>query len=466
LKKQPKIREPFSGFDAFLLHIETPTNLMVITGLIFFDQPIDVIGLKGIIQERLLKFERFQQRVVRTGLILKSPKWEFDPTFDIDAHVHRVGLPSPGDENALKDLVNDLMSVPLDMNKPPWQLILVENYGEGSVIVARLHHTLADGLSLVNVFNSIGKEEMSSPGVSSPAHAHQKASSLVGRLTVPPLKLASNILSLSGWALKQGLEMIDNPDYLKDVSKIAAGNAQALGKYVIGESDPQTSLRGKCGITKKSTWSAPIPLEHVKTLARQLGGTVNDVMLAVVTGGLRRYLDASAESIDFQDLRAIVPVNLRNDGNFKSMGNQVGMVLVPLPVGLQDPLERFRTVKSRMDDLKGSGEPDLIYNLLNTPVFKSKLLDTTMVDLMTSKASLLVTNVPGPQGQISLAGRKIRHAVFWVPQPAGWGLGISIMSYAGEITLGIAVDASLIPDPEQILKGIEAELEAIHEWAA
>jgi diacylglycerol O-acyltransferase / wax synthase len=466
LKKIQQMKEPFSNFDAFLLHIETPTNLMVITGLLFIDQPIDIIELQRLIQERILKFERFQQRVVNTGLILKSPKWEFDPTFNINAHVHKVSLPSPGDESALKDLVNDLMVLPMDMSKPPWKLYLVENYSVGSVIVARLHHTLADGLSLVNVFTSLGDDTASSPEGGPPVYTRRKASSLMGRLIVPPLKLTSKVLGLTQWALHQGLEMIDNPDYIKDTLMDATGNALMLSKYVMGKSDPQTSLRGKFGITKNSTWSAPIPLEQIKSLSREFGGTVNDVMLAAVTGGLRRYLEANGEKLDFLDIRAVVPVNIRSNGDFENLGNQVGMVLMPLPVGQQDSHDRYQIVKMRMDDLKQSDESDIIFSLLNTTFFKSKLLATAMVGVLTPKASLLVTNVPGPQGQITFTGRKICHPVFWIPLPKGWGLGISIISYAGEITLGVVVDVNLIPDPNQILEGIEAELEAMHEWAA
>jgi diacylglycerol O-acyltransferase len=464
LKKTKPLREPFSNFDAFLLHIETPTNLMVITGLLFIDQPLDTSALKKVVGERWLKFERFQQRVVKTGLIVKTPKWEFDPTFDIDAHIHKIGLPAPGDELALKETVNDLMAVPLDMAKPPWQLFLVEDYGAGSVILARFHHTLADGLSLVNVITSLDDDTAGHRTGGSTKTSRRKSNSLLGKLAVPPLRLTSKILGASQWALLQGLGMIDNPDYLKDTLAGVTGSAQTLSKYVIGQSDPQTSLRGKCGMAKKCTWSAPISLAQVKSTGKELGGTINDVMLAAVAGGLRRYLEANAETIDFEDLRAVVPVNVRGEGDFENLGNQVGMVLMPLPVGKQNPLERFQIVKMRMDELKESGEPDLLFNALNIPVFKSKLLDTTVVGSLSTKTSLLVTNVPGPLEPISLAGRIIRQAVFWVPQPAGWGLGISILSYAGEITLSVAVDANLIHDPQQILEGIEAELEALQGW--
>jgi diacylglycerol O-acyltransferase len=359
--------------------------------------------------------------------------------------------------------VNELMAVPLDMSIPPWQLHLVENFGEGSVIIARLHHTLADGLSLVNVFTSLGDEADGPDGMLA-RHGRGKKASGLGKLIVPPLKITSKLLGASQWALKQGLQMIENPDYLRDKASDVTDSAQLLGKYVIGEADPQTSLRGQVGIAKRAAWSRPIAVEKVKALGRQLGGTINDVMLAAVAGGLRRYFEARGEPIDYLDIKSIVPVNLRNNGYFANMGNQVGMVLMPLPVGEQDPGERFKMVKMRMDELKQSGEPDLIYSLVNMMMFKSKPLDSAMAGLITGKASLVVTNVPGPQEQITLKGRRIGRAVFWVPQPAGWGLGISLISYAGQITLGVAADASLIPEPEEILEGIEAELEEMEGW--
>jgi diacylglycerol O-acyltransferase / wax synthase len=460
------MKEPFSNFDAFLLHIETPTNLMVITCLLFFDQPIDIIELKEIITERWLKFERFQKRVVNTGIIRKTPKWEFDPTFDINAHIQEVELTSPGDESALKDLVNDLMAAPMDMTKPPWKIFLVENYAEGSVMVARFHHTLADGLSLVNVFTSLGDDDARSSEGGPPSYTHRNPASLIGRLIVSPLKLTKKAFGVTEWALKQSLEMIDNPDYIRDTLVDVAGNAQMVSKYVIGKSDPDTSLHGQSGIAKSSSWSVSIKFEEVKSLGRDLGGTVNDVMLTAITGGLRRYLEANEEMIDFPDITALMPVNLRNNGDFENLGNQIGMVLMPLPVGQQNPLDRYQVVKTRMDDLKQSGEPDIIFSFLNTSLFKSKLLATTMVGVLSPKASLLVTNVPGPKVQITFNGRNICHPVFWIPLPKGWGLGISILSYASEITLGVTVDASLIPDPNPILEGIVAELGAMYKWTS
>jgi diacylglycerol O-acyltransferase / wax synthase len=458
--------EPFSNFDAFLLHIEKPTNLTVITGVMIFDQQVDIDLLKRVIQERLLKFDRFHMRVVGADRLVKSPEWVFDPTFDINSHVHRIGLPGPGDEAALKSLVNDLMGVPLDMSKPPWQFYLVERYGEGSVIIPRIHHSIADGLSLVRVFMSLSDDPSAPPAIAMPQDNHRNGNSRLGRLFLPPLRLTGKALNIAEKVLREGLEVVDNPDHLKDLSKDTAGNAQILGRYLLDDPDPQTVLRGRCGVAKQGTWSEPIPLEQVRALCKSLGGTVNDVLLAAVAGGLRRYLEQRGEELDFLDIRAVVPVNLRNGNGYESLGNQVGMVLVALPVGLQDPLKRYKTVKRRMDWLKESQEPEMIYGLVNSPIFKSRQLEDAVVNIFSGKASLLVTNVRGPEQEISIAGIAARRIIFWVPQLANWGLGLSILSYNGEVILGVAADAGLIPDPEQIVAGFQAELEAMQAWAA
>ena len=144
-----------------------------------------------------------------------------------------------------------------------------------------------------------------------------------------------------------------------------AADANTLAGYLLGENEPQTSLRGACGVKKQATWSEPIPLEEVKALGTAMGGTINDVMLAAVAGGLRRYLIGRGETIDFEDLRVVVPFNVRLTLGPGDLGNQVGMVLLPLPVGIEAASERFREVKSRMDALKESHDPNMIYGLLN-----------------------------------------------------------------------------------------------------
>jgi diacylglycerol O-acyltransferase len=458
-------KEPLSNFDAFLVRLDTPTNMAVITGLMIFDKPIEFDRLRATMEHRLLEFDRFRQRVGEGGRIFKHPVWEFDPYFNLDVHLHHIGLPAPGDLTALKALTNDLMSTPLDMSKPLWQMHLVESYGEGSALIVRLHHSIADGISLVKVLFSLIDFGPDAPWPVSLAKRNGHRGTRLGKLLMPPLTLTSKALRFTDRLLTTSLDVLENPEIIKYKSFDLAADAEVLARYLLGEDEPETPLRGACGVAKKATWSEPLPLEEVKALGIAMGGTINDVMLTAVAGALRRYLLERDETLNLTDLRVVVPFNMRT-ASTALMSNHIGMVLLPMPVGIEDPRQRFEAVKERMDALKESRDPNMIYGLLKSAVFSIPMAENIIVDMISSKASMLVTNVPGPQMQIYIAGSALKSMIFWVPQPAGWGLGMSIFSYNGEITLGVACDAGLVPDPEAIATAFLDEYKAMQALAS
>ena len=458
-------REPLSNFDAFLVRLDTPTNMAVITGLMIFDKPVEFARLRATMEHRLLEFDRFRQRVGEGGRVFKHAVWEFDPYFNLDSHLHRIGLPAPGDLSALKALTNDLMSTPLDMSKPLWQMHLVESFEEGSALIVRLHHSIADGISLVQVLFSLIDFGPEAPWPVSRAKRNGHSGTRLGKLLLPPLTLTSKALRFADRLLTTSLDVLEDPEIIKYKSFDLAADAEVLARYLLGEDEPETPLRGACGVAKKATWSEPLPLEEVKSLATALGGTVNDVMLTAIAGGLRRYLLARDETFNLTDLRVVVPFNMRT-ANTALLSNHIGMVLLPMPVGILDPRQRFDAVKERMDALKESRDPNMIYGLLSSAVFSIPMAENIIVDMISSKASMLVTNVPGPQMQIYIAGSALKSMIFWVPQPAGWGLGLSIFSYNGEITLGVACDAGLVPDPEAIAAAFMEEYKAMQALAS
>lgn len=443
-------KEPLSNFDAFILRMDSPTNMAVITALMIFDQPVEHERLRATIQHRLLEFDRFCQRIGEDGRFIKRPAWELDPFFSLDAHLHRVGLPAPGDLAALRYLISDLMSTPLDMSKPPWQMHLVENYGEGSALIIRLHHSIADGLSLVQVLLSLIDFGPDAPWPQPRARHDEHHGTRLGRLLMPPLRLTSRALNLADRLLSRSLDAMENPELIKYESIKLASNAEVLVRYLLDDDEPETCLRGACGAAKKATWSEPLPLDEVKALGKAMGGTVNDIMLTAIAGGIRRYLLGKGDAIDYPDLRVIVPFNMRANPGSVQLGNELGMVMLKLPVGLDEMTKRFDAVKKRMDELKESRDPHAIWGLLSSAVFDLPLAQDVVQDMIVSKASMLVTNVPGPQKQLYFAGRALKTMIFWVPQPVGWGLGLSIYSYNGFVTLGVACDAGLIPDPEAV----------------
>jgi len=192
---------------------------------------------------------------------------------------------------------------------------------------------------------------------------------------------------------------------------------------------------------------------------------VNDVLITAVTGGLRRYMRKRGERVKGVNFRATIPVNLRPLDGPIEFGNKFGLVFLSLPVGIADPLDRLRELKRRMDELKDSAEPVVAFGLLNVIGAVPAEVENFALSLFGAKATAVMTNVPGPRNTIYLAGVPLKHIMFWVPQSGHLGLGVSIISYAGEVLVGVATDAGLVPDPEQIIKGFHREFEALMQLA-
>jgi len=225
--------------------------------------------------------------------------------------------------------------------------------------------------------------------------------------------------------------------------------------------DPDTIFKGSLGTAKRCAWSEVLPLADVKAYSKSVGATINDVLLTGVAGALRRYLLSRGEEVgDDLDLRAIVPVNLRPEDAAEQLGNRFGLVFLALPVGVEDRIERLRELKRRMDEIKNSTEAVVTYAVLNAVGSASASVESLAVQFFGSKATAVMTNVPGPRKELYLAGKAMRSIMVWVPQSARLGLGVSILSYAGQVRLGVATDAGLVPDPGAIIEAFQHEMEA------
>lgn len=453
--------ERFSFVDAAWLHMDEPTNMAVISGVIMFDEPLDFGVLKELIRARLLRVRRFRQRVREPLLGVGIPRWEDDPNFDLDAHLHRIALPAPHDQQALHDLVGDMMSMPLDFTKPLWQYHLVENYEGGCALICRLHHSMGDGLALVQVLLSLADDaavpaEETALTVTSNGNGARKRGSMLG-----------SALKLARTSTNYVTQTVTSRQKLRDTALLGASGSMALGKLLFIGPDTHSMFKGKCGVMKRAAWTRALPLTEVKYVAHTLGGTINDTLISAVAGALRRYLDARDMDTQDMNLRAIVPVNLRAPGDLDldSLGNRFGLVFLSLPVGIEDPLLRMAILKDRMDDIKRSPEALVAYGILGTigatPVAVERLINT----IFGMKATAVMTNVPGPREPLYLAGNRIRTLMFWVPTPAHLGLGVSIISYAGQVNVGINTDARLIPDPDEITAAFMDEFDALRALA-
>jgi diacylglycerol O-acyltransferase / wax synthase len=445
--------EPLAPVDNAWLRMEHPTNLMMVTGILLFDEPLSFERFQATIEQRLLRFDRFRKRVVTTG---GTARWESDPNFTLGAHVHRIALPAPGDQTTLQDLVSDLMSQPLDFSKSPWQFHLIEGYGAGSVVLTRLHHCIADGIALVQVLLSLADPSPDAPRPAAGDGARQARESAAG-----PIAAVSATMRAAEKLMAGSVESLLQPDRFVDAAKLGIGGVGALNRLLLMSPDPRTVFKGKLGIAKRAVWSEPVMLDEVKAIGRAIGATVNDVLLTAATGALRRYLQGRGEDVDGLDIRAAVPVNLRSPNAPPSLGNRFGLVFLPLPVGADDPLDRLYDLKQRMEAIKDSPEAIVAFGILNVMGAGPIQLENLALSLFGSKATAVMTNVPGPRETLYLAGAPIRGIQFWVPQSGRLGLGISILSYAGQVTIGIATDAALVPDPEKIVAAFHDEFDLL-----
>jgi diacylglycerol O-acyltransferase / wax synthase len=452
-----------SSADAAWLHMDQPTNLMVVTAALWFDEPVDWERVRKVVKARLVeRFPRFRQLVVEGRAPLSGPHWEEDPHFDLDLHLHRAALPDRGDSAALQELVADLMATPLDHSKPLWQFHFVDGYGDGAAIVARLHHCIADGLALARVLLSLTDEE---PDVGIAPSEKRKADGgrrgPLGALMQPAADVLATARGAAAGLAHETIEVVRHPSDLIDLAASAREDAAALAKVLVARDDPRTPLKGELGVAQRVAWSAPIPLDEVKSMGHATGTTVNDVLLTAITGALRRYLRAHDALVD--ELTAIVPFNLRplDEPLPAELGNRFGLVFLPLPIGIGNRRRRLREIHRRMVKIKHSPEGAISYGMLEAIGRTPVQLEERLIDLFSAKGTAVMTNVPGPPQPVYLAGTEIRGVLVWAPCSGSVSMSVSIFSYAGEVTIGLMVDAGLVPDPEQIVSACESEVEAL-----
>lgn len=453
---------PLTPVDAAWLHMEDPTNLMMITGVMLFKERIDFGRVKELYRTRLLPFDRFRQRVVESGGITGMPRWEIDPQFDLDAHCHHVALPDAGSKDDLIDFLSDIASTPLDFSKPLWQVHVVDNVMGGSALVMRIHHCIGDGTALVAVTMRLFDDRADAPSSFSSAPERQrKQSGILASLTGPAVSVWKTTRSVAGAVWQESAASVLHPSHIVELARsgvsTAAQGAATVTRALLQPNDPITPFKGKLGVKKRVAWSEPVDLDAVKAIGRRLDAKVNDVLVAAMTGALRHYLLERNVPVEGLEIHSVIPVDLRPPEKALNLGNVFGMVFLGMPVGIDNPIERLRQVKMRMDRLKQSGESLLYYSLLNVFGLTPKQVEEAAVDFFGARATAVFTNVVGPRTQLYLAGVPVENIMFWVPQAGRLGMGISIYSYNGRVTLGLITDAGLTPDPEKITERFNEE---------
>jgi NRPS condensation-like uncharacterized protein len=418
-------RQPVAPPDAVWLQ-DTPANPMVINAIYTTDH-IDLATARDLVMTRVVRadggrrYPRFRKKVVFQG---RKPYWEEDPDFDVERHIIPAEVQRLATTEDLQEYVSWAASQPLPADRPLWQIQYVEDYDAGgSAFVLRMHHCMADGIAIVPIIFSMMDE------LRTDERLH----------TVPVRPLVSRLKTLV-------LAPIVGPFVLLRRAIWRPDHHALHGRPPLGR--------------KRVSWTRPFSLDVVKRVKNRFGATVNDVLMACVSGGVGSYLEEhEGHRVPF--FRVSMPVNMRGPKDPIGMDNHFAAVPLTLP-SPKDLLERLMAVKRRMDSLKGGLEPMVIYGAVQ--VFLSALpfrVSRVLIDFFANKCTSVVTNVPGPTHALTFGGQKVRTLMYWVPQRARIGVGISILTFAGQVQLGVIADTEMIDDPTPLVRAIEAEFEKL-----
>jgi diacylglycerol O-acyltransferase len=393
--------------------MEDPRAPMTILGMFELSGPISVEEVRSVLNDRLLEHPRFRHRLDsgRSGRL----RWREDGGFDLAAHVHP--LDPPGSTADLTAILGDLAGTTFEHDRSPWKIFVIENHNGRAVLIPLLHHAIADGVALIQVLVSLCDD--------------------------PPEHRGPPPVDSGGGRLRRGWQLI-----------------RAVLRLALLPRDRPTSLRADLSGTKRVAWSAPLDLDMMRRAAASSGGTVNDLVLSALAGAIRSELLERGETPP-ESIRAMVPFNLRPPQPGQPLGNRFGLVLPDLPVGSPDPRRRFELVRARMEQIKATPEAVAAFGLISMMGFSAAAVEAALVAFFGRKSSVVVTNVPGPSQRLHFAGRTIERLLFWVPQAGGIALGVSVMSYAGTVVLGVLSDTASLPDPDGFVRRFEAELVAL-----
>lgn len=448
--------------DASFLHLEDASSPMHVAAVMVFDgEPPAYDDFVSFVESRLHLVPRYRQKLAQVPLGQGRPRWVDDEDFDVRFHVRATGLPRPGTEYELQVLAARVLSHQLTRERPLWEMWLVEGLEGGRfAIVSKTHHALVDGISGLDILSVLfAPDEEAREGRGpwrprpAPPGAQLLAEALLERATMP------------AELVRPALALLRRP---RRVVERAVNTAVGLGAMAWAGLNPAppSPYNRPVGPNRRYTW-VRADLQDVKAVKNELGGTVNDVMLAIVSRALRRDLERQGWEVDGVELKAFVPISVRGEDERGDLGNRVSGMIVPLPVSCPDPAVCLRRISQRTREVKESGQAVGAEALTGLSGFAPPNLLTQAARLTARQRfiNLVVTNVPGPQQALYLSGRELLDIFPMVPLGSNLGLGIAIVSYNGEINFGLVADFEAVPELDGLAEDFEQALGELREAA-
>src|SRR3954467_10233532 len=451
-----------TALDSSFLHLEdnAPSHMHVASVTIFEGPAPDYDDVVEGIRARLHLVPRYRQKLGFVPFQQGRPKWVDDPNFNIAYHVRATALPVPGEEEQLRALAGRVFSQRLDRKKPLWEIWLVEGLeGNRFALLSKVHHSLVDGVSgadLMTVLFELTRQPTAPPA---PTEVWQPRP-----LPSPPPLFAEAVLERAtepGEIIRTIRHAFRGPrEFVRNAAE-AAGGVGALARGTLRPAPP-SPYNGDIGPHRRFTW-VRVRLGDVKAIKNSLGGTVNDVVLATVTGALRRHLHARGVSTQDLTLRAMVPVSVRSDVEQGALGNRVAAMMAPLPVWCENPTVGLDVVSDAMRNLKSSGQAVGAEVLTRIGGFAPPTImaQATRIGARQRAFNLVVTNVPGPQFPLYVQGHEMLDVFPMVPLAANQRVGIALMSYNGAINFGLIGDYDTMLDLEDFAGDLAASLEEL-----
>jgi diacylglycerol O-acyltransferase / wax synthase len=458
------VTDRLTGLDSSFLHLERDGTQMHVASTTLFEGPAPpYVEFRDHIESRLHLVPRFRQKVRFVPFGQGRPVWVDDPHLNLAYHVRHTSLPEPGSEQQLRTLAARIFSEQLDRSKPLWEIWLVEGLKGGRfAIVGKTHHAMVDGVSGVDITTVLFDIEQD------PADTPRALERWIPEPEPNRAQLLAEAL----------LERTINPrEIVRGVRRIVRGPRRALRKATdmalaagsfawTGIAAPRSPFNFEVGTHRRFAW-VRASLADMKQVKNELGGTVNDVILAAVAGALGRYMRSRGQSTEGLELRAMVPVSVRTAEERGALGNRVTSMMAPLPVWCEDPKRRLELVRQSMGDLKQSKQAMGATLLTQLADFAPPTIAGQAARLQSRQRffNLVVTNIPGPQFPLYLMGRRMERVFPMVPLAKNQGVCIGVMSYDGQVNFGLIGDYDGMPDLEDLAQDLEDSITELIEAA-
>ena len=460
----PTLRQRMTAMDASFLYFEKPSQPLHIGSTLILDGDLDPGSLVAHMASRMHRLPRYRQLAAFDPLNIGHPRWEEDPKFDLSRHVTEVTLPGNSSGRELRALIASLFAPVLPRDRPLWRMTLIRGLSGGrSGVLTCVHHCMVDGVSGIELLTETTDLSREAPPQQPSAFAPAAAAPPIERARDAFLDLVDTGMAMYSDALRRAF---DPARQVREFQAVSSAIASAGPSFL--KPAPATPFNKPVSGEDRVYGVVPMSFAEIRGVRGALGGTINDVVLTTLSGALGAYLRELGQKVEGVELRAMVPVNVRSETDKGTLGNQVSMLIAPLPVGIDDPAARHRAVIAGMAKLKAAnmaGGFNLMSRLTEQIPPMVQAAAGVFAPPVQPLFNLVCTNVPGPQIPLYMAGWKVEEMWPLVPLSMGMGLNVCLTSYNGVLYWGVCGAPALVPDIDVVTGHVAAAFENLKQAA-